>query len=51
LWHTKIFVRQSSNASDSDVPKTAPSIQAHVLDLPYKEIFPPDAEIFSLAKT
>jgi hypothetical protein len=37
--------------SDSDVPETVPSIQGRVLDLPYKEIFPPDAEIFSVAGT
>jgi len=47
------FVRRSNNASfwPQCTEKRVLYIRARVLGLPYKEMYPPLAEIFSLAET
>jgi hypothetical protein len=52
LWCTKFFLVTSINASSPlRCTKNSPCIRPRLLGLPYEEIFPPDAEILSLAET
>jgi hypothetical protein len=47
--YEKGFVKRSNNALIRRAKNSA-CTRARILDLLYKEIFPPDAEIFSLAE-
>jgi len=42
---------QTTRPSDPELPKQVSCFQAAVFGLPYEEIFPSDAEIFSLEET